>query len=429
MVRVLLLLLMTGAAAAAPASPEPAAPAAPAASAAAAPAPSVSKPAPAKAPAFAPLSQDPRPTLHPDSFVATLRAADRYLQIAENGGWPALPATARLKRGDRGPLVDALKRRLVATEDLAPDLPRADAFDAAVEAAVRRFQARHGLPETGFVGARTVEALNVPAETRFRQLAASAQRLAGSRFPFGERYVVVNIPAAAVEAVEKGEVVRRYVAVAGKKDRPSPSVETRITNVNFNPTWTLPASIVKKDVIPQMRKDPGHLARMRIRILDANGLEVDPARIDWTTQRAADFTLRQDPGAANSLGRVRIDMPNRHAVYLHDTPAQRLFARADRFHSSGCVRVGDVRGFVAWLLDGAIGPNGPWSAADIDAAIAAGERLDVKLPKPVPVAWVYLTGYAGSDGTVHFRDDVYGLDRADPPPLPPDAAVTSALPR
>ncbi len=427
MVRVLVFLLLTGAAAAAPARPEQAP-----VSAVVAPSPPTSptpaKPA-AKAPAFAPLSQDSRPTLHPDSFVATLRAADRYLQIAENGGWPALPASARLKRGDGGPLVDALRRRLVLTEDLAPDLPRSDAFDGAVEAAVKRFQARHGLPETGFVGARTVEALNVPAETRFRQLAASAQRLAGSRFAFGERYVVVNIPAAAVEAVEKGEVVRRYVAVVGKKDRPSPTVETRITNVNFNPTWTLPASIVKKDVIPQMRKDPGYLAKMKIRILDANGLEVDPTRIDWSTQRAADFTLRQDAGVANSLGRIRIDMPNRHAVYLHDTPAQRLFARADRFHSSGCVRVGDVRAFVGWLLDGAIGPNGPWSAGDIDAAIAGGERLDVKLPKPVPVAWVYLTGYAGPDGTVHFRDDVYGLDRAEAPPLAPDAAVTSAVPR
>jgi murein L,D-transpeptidase YcbB/YkuD len=240
----------------------------------------------------------------------------------------------------------------------------------------------------------------------------------------------VNIPSATVEAVEKGQVVRRYVAVVGKKDRASPRVEARIGTVNFNPTWTVPVSIIKKDIIPHMRKDAGYLAKMKIRILDGQGREIDPTAIDWSTQRAADFTLRQDPGSGNSLGQIRIDMPNKHAVYMHDTPTKRLFASNDRFHSSGCVRVADIRHLVEWLLDGAAGPNGAWTQAEIEAAIGSGKRHDARLAKPVPVAWVYMTGYALADGTVHFRDDVYGLDQQEPATaLPPDDFVTSAIGR
>ncbi len=377
---------------------------------------------------FAPVSKDVRPTLSPATFIDTLRAAERYHAIAEAGGWGVLPKGAPIKVGDRGEPVMRLKERLAAEGDLDRRALPGEVFDEAVLAAVKRFQARHGLPETGLVGPKTIDAMNVPAAARARQLAASAQRLAGTRFPFGERYVVVNIPSATVEAVEKGEVLRRYVAVVGKKDRASPTLMARITEINFNPNWTVPASIVRKDIIPQMRKDPEHLARMKIRIFDGHGQEVDPKTIDWSTDRAASYTLRQDPGAANSLGQIRIDMPNQHAVYMHDTPSKKLFARNDRFHSSGCVRVGDVKSFVAWLLEGT-SEGGPWNEAAIDAAIAAGHRQDVKLVRPVPVAWVYLTGFATPDGEAHFRDDVYGLD-AESASIPAgDPLVTSSVTR
>ena len=298
---------------------------------------------------IAAISQDPRPTLDGGTFINTVRAASRYKDIAEAGGWPTLPEGTVLKRGDKGPAVALLRQRLAVEDDLPPEPIDSLVYDAELAAAVKRFQARHGLPESGAVRARTVAALNVPAALRHRQLAASAQRLmlAGAKIPAGERYVVVNIPSAAVEAVENGQVVRRYVAVVGKPDRPSPMVETRITAINLNPTWTIPVSLIRKDIIPQMRQDPAYLAKGKIRILDGKGQEVDPAAIDWSTDRAVTYTLRQDPGAANSLGRIRIDMPNRQAVYLHDTPKQRLFAEDARFHSSGCVRVADVLGFTA----------------------------------------------------------------------------------
>ncbi len=362
-----------------------------------------------------------------------MRAASRYKDIAEAGGWPMLPDGTILKVGDKGPAVALLRLRLAAEGELPSEKTDGLAFDAELMAAVKRFQARHGLPESGAVRSRTLAALNVPAAARHRQLAASAQRLmlAGAKIPAGERYLVVNIPSAAVEAVENGQVVRRYVAVVGKPDRPSPTVETRITTVNLNPTWTVPVSLIRKDIIPQMRKDPEHLAKMKIRILDGKGQEVDPKAIDWSTQSAVNYTLRQDPGATNSLGQIRIDMPNRHAVYLHDTPKKRLFAEDARFHSSGCVRVADVVGLSEWLLRDTAGPNGAWSGSELQGAIDTGARQDIRLDRPVPVAWIYLTGYATADGVVHFRDDVYGLDVPKPDPVPetsdPDVTATSAI--
>jgi len=356
------------------------------------------------------ISQDPRPTLDASTFINTMRAAWTYKRLAEAGGWPSLPAGTILKAGDKGPLVATLRQRLALEGDLPADQVKSTAFDADLAGAVKRFQARHGLPESGAVRARTLEALNVPAHTRHRQLTASAQRLTGSTFSFGERYVVVNIPSAAVEAVERGEVARRYVAIVGKVDRPSPTVETRVTAVNINPTWTVPVSLIKKDIIPHVRKDPNYLEKMKIRILDAKGQEVDPKTLDWSTQNAVNYTLRQDPGSINSLGQIRIDMPNKHAVYMHDTPKKQLFAQDARFHSSGCVRVADVGAFAEWLLRGTNGPTGTWTREGIAASIASTARQDIRLDKAVPVAWVYLTGYATADGTVHFRDDVYGLD-------------------
>ncbi len=383
------------------------------------------------------LSDDPRPTLGPGTFVATMNAAEHYREIVEAGGWVTVPnAATLLKPGQHAPAVAALRRRLAITQDLAAEAQTGDVFDDAIAAGLKRFQLRHGLEETGLVGPRTLAELNVPASARLHQIRASAARLMGSRFPFGERYVTVNIPSATVEAVQGGTVARRYVAIVGKTDRPSPVVATRITNVNWNPTWTVPVSLIRKDIIPHMRQDPGYLARMKIRVLDGHGAEIDPKTIDWQTEQAANYMLRQDPGVDNSLGEVRLDMPNKFAVYMHDTPSKKLFARNARMQSSGCVRVAGVRDLARWLLEGTPGPAGPgsaWGPAEVDAAIASGQRQDVKIAKPVPVAWVYLTAYVTPDGLVQFRDDVYGLDGPDPAlgeaPAPTiDSLVTGSVP-
>lgn len=400
----------------APAAPAPALPpeAAPAAAAPSSPAGQAATKSREAAPlVYARVSADPVPTLSPATFLDTLKMADRYQAFAEAGGWEALPANFAPKPGMRDPAIPSLRHHLTLTGDLPADAPASDRFDPPLVEALKSFQARHGLEETGTIGRRTLAALNVPAAVRQRQLSASAARLMGSNFPFGERYVVVNIPSAAVEAVERGSVARRYVAVVGSPDKMTPSVETRITDVNFNPTWTLPVSVVRNEIIPKMRKDAGWLARNHIRVLDGKGQEVEASSIDWKGEKAVNYTLRQDPGFDNSLGQVRIDMPNRHAVYMHDTPAKSYFTRDIRFHSHGCVRVGGVKELIGWLLQGVEGPNGPgssWGPIEIETGIAGGERRDIKLGKPIPVTFVYLTGYATPDGRAQFRDDIYGLD-------------------
>jgi murein L,D-transpeptidase YcbB/YkuD len=269
-----------------------------------------------------------------------------------------------------------------------------------------------GLRKTGIVAGATLKEINIPAEVRHTQLAASAQRLSQSNFEFGDRYVVVNLPSTSVEAVENGVVAHRYVAIVGDPEHPSPEISAHISVINLNPTWTVPVSIIKREIIPKMQKDPGYLTRSKIRILDGQGNELNPKSIDWNTERAANYTLRQDSGSGNSLGSIRIGMPNKLAVYMHDTPSKRLFGNDYRFLSHGCVRVQGVYDYAEWLLQGTPGPDGAWTKESLLAKQKDGERDDIKLIKPVPVIWVYLTGWANGDGVANFRNDVYGVDVA-----------------
>lgn len=354
------------------------------------------------------LSEDPAPTFQPDTFFATAKASERYAAIADAGGWPKVPGP--IKAGAKGANVAILRQRLAAEGDLEAskvDGPTKDLWDEDVAAAVKHFQSRMGLRQSGVVAGATLTAMNVPASVRFKQLASSAQRLAGVNFPFGDRYVVVNLPSTSVEAVENGRVVHHYVAIVGGIEHQSPEISAKISVINLNPTWTVPTSIIKKEIIPKMQKDPGYLTRAKIRILDGDGNAIDPKSVDWSTQRAVSYTLRQDSGAGNSLGSIRIGMPNKDAVYMHDTPSKGLFANDYRFLSHGCVRVQGVYDLAEWLLEGT--PGG-WDKQALLAKVKEGAREDVRLARAVPVIWVYLTGWSNGDGPVNFRDDVYGID-------------------
>jgi len=376
------------------------------------------------------VSSSLEPTYDEGSVERLSAALRSYESIEARGGWLTLPAdTAKLEPGADAPEVAALRMRLSITGDLGANQAAGTSYDQAVVAAVKRFQARHGISETGTVGPQTLSALNVPVARRIRQISASLERLAATNFNFGQRYVVVNIPAAVAEAVDGGRVDHRYVAVVGKPDRPSPTVISLITTVNLNPTWTAPLSIVKKDIVPKMRRDATFLSRMHMRLLDAQGGEIDPTLVDWSADRAPAYSVRQDPGSWNSLGFLRIDMPNAYSVYMHDTPHRELFSSDYRFHSSGCARIGDVRALAAWLLR----DNPGWGRREIDAGIAAGQRTDIRLTHAVPVAWIYLTAWGMGDGTVQFRNDIYNHDAVpakqfmasvERPPAAPGAPLT-----
>jgi L,D-transpeptidase YcbB len=371
--------------------------------------PKPKKVAPPAPPRETALSDDPEPTLRPDTFFATAKASERYSAIVDAGGWPT--DLVAIGPGTKGPAVVKLRKRLMIEGYLDGSQSSGLAWDGGLTAAVKRFQSHMGLRQTGVVSGATLKAMNVPARERFNELASSANRLAGLNFSFDDRYVVVNLPSTSVEAVENGRVVHRYVAIVGDPEHPSPEISAHIQVINLNPTWTVPTSIIKKEIIPRMQRDPGYLTRAKIRILDGSGQEINPKSVNWSTERAANYTLRQDSGAGNSLGSIRIGMPNKLAVYMHDTPSKGLFGADYRFLSHGCVRVQGVYDYAAWLLEGTGGgPAGGWDKAALEAKIKEGAPYNINLPKAVPVIWVYLTGWSNGDGPAEFRDDVYSID-------------------
>jgi L,D-transpeptidase YcbB len=352
------------------------------------------------------LALSHEPTFDEGTAQRIKEAALSYSDIAVRGGWPVIPSDAKFAPGVAGPNDDLLRKRLIATDDLAAD-KATGAFDDVVGEAVKRFQVRHGLATTGTVTPRTLTALNVSAQKRVRQLEASLERIQSMNFQFGQRYVVVNLPATYAEAVENDTVVKRYRVIVGKTEKPSPTLIAEITSVNLNPTWTVPSSIAKTEISAHMRRDPGYLSRMHMEVLDAHDNPIEPASVDWSGTRTPNFTVRQQNGAWNALGAIKIDMPNPDSVYMHDTNQRNLFSDDYRFDSHGCARVDNVRDLAAWLLQEEL-PK--WNRAVIDAAIATGQRQDIALPKKVPVAWIYLTAWMTRDQTIQFRNDIYDQD-------------------
>jgi L,D-transpeptidase YcbB len=360
------------------------------------------------------VGRESTPILSPATVDATQAAIQKYQEIVARGGWITVPAGPELRVGSRGGAVEALRKRLVATADLDPLAGSGPIYDSLVEAGVDRFQARNGLNRTGVVDKDTLTALNVSAAARLQQLETNLVRLRAYSGDLGERFVIVNLPAASVETVENGVVYSHHRAGVGRMDRQSPIMQTKATEINFNPFWHVPPSLIKKDLIPKMKADPNYLTEEKIHILDKDGQEVSPSSINWNTDEATHFTYRQDTGAdINSLGFVRINIPNPYGVYMHDTPEKGVFGDDFRFVSSGCVRVQDVRDYVAWLLK----DNPGWNRDQIDQVIRSGQRLDVKLTEPVPVYWVYITAWATPDGIVQFRPDIYQRDGAGPGPI------------
>lgn len=345
------------------------------------------------------------PILAPQTLPALEQAIYAYQDLVARGGWQPVPADmGELRMGVRDPRVVELRRRLIASGDLRQMGGDPSAFDSYVQAAVKQFQQRHGLPGDGIVGATTLQALNVPAFVRLNQLQMNAERIKTMGIPT-ERYVLVNIPGAQIEVVENGAVVSRHIAVVGKVDRQTPILKSKIHEIRFNPFWTVPASIIKKDLIPKMQKEPTYLADHQIRIFNQQGLELQPEQVNWYTDEAVNYLFRQDPGEENSLGFVKLQFHNPYDVYLHDTPAKNLFGSDYRFESSGCVRVFNVRELVAWVLR-----DTGYNRARVDETIRSGERLDVEVVNPPSIYTAYLTAWTTGDGIVHFRDDIYGLD-------------------
>jgi murein L,D-transpeptidase YcbB/YkuD len=350
-------------------------------------------------------------TLSGVTVPSIMQAVDRYAAIVSHGGWPEIADGPTLHIGKRDRRVAILRKRLEISGDLQPQKERVDQtkFDSFVEHAVRRFQFRHGLMPDGAVRGETLKALNVSAFERLRQLRTNVVRINTFASGLPEKYVMVNIPAAEIEAVESEVVVSRHTAIVGKPDRQTPVLLSKIHELNFNPFWHVPKSIVERDIIPQMQKDPTYLERYVIRAYNVKGEEVPALSIDWNSDEPLKYEYRQDPGEdINSLGVVKLNFANPYAVFLHDTPQKQLFDGDYRAFSSGCVRVKDIEHLVAWLLQD--NDDEAWTGEKIREVIASGERLDTRLKTAMPLYVVYITAWASPNGTIHFRDDLYDRD-------------------
>ena len=345
---------------------------------------------------------------HP-TYRILRHALARYRAIDGAGGWPSLPPGPLLERGMTDAAIPLLRERLLATGDL-DRLPQAaaDRFDAPLEEAVRRFQARHGLDVDGRVGPRTRDVLNVPVGRRIAQLRANLERARWVlRVPHAD-VIDVDIAAFSVERVQDGVTTWRSRAIVGQPYRQTPVFAHEIEYIVFNPTWTVPRSILQKDILPRVRSNPAHLAEQGFDVIDGRGQHV-PLETAVAAAQAGDefpWTLVQRPGPLNALGRLKVMFPNQFAVYLHDTPSRELFARAARSFSSGCIRVQDAVGLAELLLE----RNPGWDRARIEAAIASGETRTVFLQRRLPVRLLYRTADARPDGTILFRDDIYDRD-------------------
>jgi L,D-transpeptidase YcbB len=350
------------------------------------------------------------PTLAKENIATTKAAIKQYAELVARGGWPQLP-TIELRTGMSHAAVVQLRRRLQASGDLQAYGGYPEVFDSYVENAVKRAQQRHGNPPTGFLDRTTIDALNVPASARLRQLRTNLTRLQNlvPGTPAG-KYVVVNIPAAQIEAVNNNQVVSRHAGVVGKPDRPSPLLQSAIEEINFNKEWVVPPTVLKADLVPKGRDGQDVLAKYKI---DAytdyaayqKGQRLNPMQIDWASEAPLRYFYVQNAGEDNPLGYAKINFASPHGVYMHDTPGQSVFSKSFRAESSGCVRVQNIHQLVAWLME----DNG-WTVQQVLRMKQTGERLNVRLKKRVPLLWTYITAWATPDGTVQFRRDIYRKD-------------------
>lgn len=349
------------------------------------------------------------PILSFDTVYNLQLAISQYEPFVANGGWEEIPQEAyQLTLGNSSPAVIALKRRLIGGGDMPFAENINDTFDAQTDAGVRVFQARHGLIINGQIDEPTWYAMNVPAQQRLQQLYLNYTRVQSMAANLNPRYVVVNIPAATIEAVNDGMVEQRHTAVVGRVERATPIMASKISQINFNPYWHVPKSLVRQDLTKYMQENPNYLTEQNIFIYDGSGNKVDPSTINWAgiTDEQVNYMYRQEPGAANSMGHCKINFYNPYDCYLHDTPSKALFGENARFHSSGCVRVEGVNQLVNWLLR----DNGDWDQNKVDMTFESLQRLDVECEARVPIHTTYITAWANRQGTVSFRDDVYKFD-------------------
>ncbi len=316
-----------------------------------------------------------------------------------------MAGTLRPAQRDNG--VPALRARLGAKQQT----PDALLYDDALFAAVTRFQRDSGMRDDGILGPDTLAALNRTNADRIDQLIVNMERLRWMEGPRPDKFVVVNIPAATLWAVEKGRAVFEMPVVVGRRERATPMLAAEITGIRFNPDWTVPPTIKAEDIVPKLRENPGYFLDKGMELIrrTPEGAEtMDPTAVDWdnvTREELAAMEMIQMPGANNPLGRIRVLMPNRHSVYLHDTNEHGAFSRNQRAISSGCVRMEEPMKMAQFVME-----EEGWDQKKLDSTLATGRTRDAIISRPIPVYFLYYTAWVDDKGRVVFGRDLYGWD-------------------
>jgi len=340
-------------------------------------------------------------------------------QIADQERWDVIASGPLIRPGGRDERVAQVRARLIKLHDLesidgAELEGSSDVYDAALERGVKHFQSRHGLKADGVIGPRTLTALNVSPQERIEQLRANLERWRWLPRSLGEEYILVNIAGFDMQVVSQGKTVMEQRVVVGKPYRRTPVFTGRMSYLVLNPSWEVPNKLAVQDQLPKIRSNVNYLEEMGFSVFQgwgANEVRIDPAEVEWTvlSPRNFPYRLRQSPGPKNALGQVKFMFPNRHNVYLHDTPARGLFAEDDRALSSGCIRVEDPQGLTRWLLSERANLMSPERIA---RTLDGGQETTVRLDRPLPVHMLYWTAWVDNQGLIQYRGDVYQRDQA-----------------
>jgi murein L,D-transpeptidase YcbB/YkuD len=349
----------------------------------------------------------------PHAGYADLRAAlQEYRDIETRGGWLPLPENLLSQEDNVDDHIAQLRQRLSVSGDLGRQENQAEnRYDENIGEAVRRFQVRHGLPPTGRIDTQTFNELNVPVAIRIRQIELNLERWRWIPRDLGARYLLVNAADYRLTVVENGQPIWDMRVVVGRNYRSTPVFSADLQYLEINPYWNVPQKIAVEDILPKVKQNPEYLIRKHFKVFEnwrAGATEIDPLTVDWSrmTKKNFRFKLRKEPGPSNDLGRIKFIMPNRFAVYLHDTPNRKLFKKNYRGYSSGCIRLEKPIELAEYLLK----DDPKWTYQSILSAINSEQNRIVRLKKTVPVHLLYWTAWVDQQGTVNFRKDIYKRD-------------------
>jgi L,D-transpeptidase YcbB len=345
-------------------------------------------------------------------------ALPTYIGYYERGGWPEVSGTEKIEPGDKGPRVRQVAERLLVTGELPAVGADPELYDPALEMAVKAFQKAHGLNDDGVIGRRTIEEMNMPAEARLKMVLLNLDRMRTESPEMEDRFVFVNIPSTELRVIDNGVTTFHANAIVGKVARKTPLLKSEIFQAKLNPDWSVPAKIAAIDMLKHELEEPGYFASKNVRVYSSDGRQVDPRTVNWKEVKKGGYfpyRLKQDAGPENALGPMKLDFQNDYSVFIHGTSAPKLFAKQDRFFSSGCVRVDDPLGLATFLLQ----DDPSWNRERVEAVVRGGKTTYAKLVRPIPLHIVYMTAWVNEQGVVNFRDDVYNRD--------PGVAIPSGL--